>query len=95
MATTKNNILALRSAGYSQTKIAELTGIPQPRISRWESGDVPASADDALKIAALVRGLEAPAAPDATPYTGTERRHEGEPGHVMPLQRDTNHKEAA
>jgi transcriptional regulator with XRE-family HTH domain len=58
MASTKDNILALRSAGYSQTKIAELTGIPQPRISRWESGDVPASADDALKIAALVQGIQ-------------------------------------
>lgn len=44
---------SLRKAGLSQTEIAKRTGIPQPRLSRWESGDVPAGADDALRLKAL------------------------------------------
>lgn len=41
----------MRNAGLSQTEIAKMTGIPQPRISRWEAGEVAAAADDALRVA--------------------------------------------
>lgn len=46
-------IKRLRAAGLSQTEIARKTGIPQPRVSRWESGNVAKGADDALKLIAL------------------------------------------
>lgn len=39
----------------SQSEIAERTGIPQPRISRWGAGEVPAGAKDALKLLELAR----------------------------------------
>lgn len=42
-----------QNGGLSQAEISRRTGIPQPRISRWESGDVAAGADDALKILQL------------------------------------------
>lgn len=41
----------------SQTEISRKTGIPQPRVSRWESGDVPAGADDAIKLIALAKEM--------------------------------------
>lgn len=47
-------IKRLRAAGLSQSEIARRTGIPQPRISKWEAGAVPASAEDGLRLAALV-----------------------------------------
>lgn len=61
MSETTELILRLRKSGLSQTEIARRTGIPQPRLSRWESGDTPDSADDALKLKALVEGLDAAA----------------------------------
>jgi predicted XRE-type DNA-binding protein len=61
MSETRELILTLRRRRLSQTRIAELTGIPQPRLSRWENGEVPDAADDALKLAALVAaGTEGP-----------------------------------
>ena len=50
-------IKSLRASplGLSQTEIARRTGIPQPRISRWEGGDVAAGADDALRLVALAK----------------------------------------
>ena len=36
----------------SQSEIARRTGIAQHKISRWESGDIPAGASDALKLIA-------------------------------------------
>jgi len=54
---TKDILMALRSAGLTQTQIARLTGIPQPRLSRWESGDIPNAADDSLALADLHRQL--------------------------------------
>lgn len=54
MNSTQQVIQELRKSGYSQTRIEAETGIPQPRISRWESGDVPKSADDALRLAKLL-----------------------------------------
>lgn len=44
----------LRNRGLTQSAISKRTGIPQPRLSRWEGGDVPASADDALLLKALL-----------------------------------------
>lgn len=37
----------------SQSEIARQTGIAQSKISRWEAGDVPAGASDALKLLEL------------------------------------------
>ena len=55
--------------GLSQSEISRRTGIPQPRISRWESGDVAAGADDALKLMELAAKLKRRA---KTPSTPTE-----------------------
>ena len=51
--------------GLSQSEIARRTGIPQPRISRWESGDVAAGADDALKLMELASKLKRRRAPES------------------------------
>jgi transcriptional regulator with XRE-family HTH domain len=40
-------------AKLSQSEIARRTGIPQPRLSRWQAGEAPDAADDALKLKAL------------------------------------------
>ena len=54
MSATTDLILALRTtAQLSQSEIARRTGIPQSRISRWQAGETPDSADDALKLHAL------------------------------------------
>ena len=45
----------------SQSEIARRTGIAQSKISRWEAGDVPAGASDALKLIALAKEVEAAA----------------------------------
>ena len=58
MSNTTELILALRAMGLSQTAIARLTGIPQPRLSRWEAGEVPDSANDALKLRELVESRQ-------------------------------------
>lgn len=55
MHMTQALIKSLRDQGLSQSEIARQTGIPQPRISRWQKGEVPVGADDALKLAELVR----------------------------------------
>ena len=62
MSPTQALIKQLRQSGMSQTEIARLTDIPQPRLSKWEGGEVPESADDALKLAALVKERQLPAA---------------------------------
>jgi transcriptional regulator with XRE-family HTH domain len=49
----------LRGRGLSQSEISRRTSIPQPRLSRWESGDVATGADDALKLQALEQELDA------------------------------------
>ena len=43
----------------SQSEIARRTGIAQSKISRWESGDIPAGASDALKLIDLAKEVEA------------------------------------
>lgn len=54
MSATTALILALRTvAKLSQSEISRRTGIPQPRVSRWAAGEVPDSADDALRLAQL------------------------------------------
>lgn len=44
----------------SQSEIFRRTEIPQPRLSRWASGEVPAGVDDALKLIALAKELGVP-----------------------------------
>lgn len=39
----------------SQSEIARRTGISQSKLSRWESGEIAAGADDALKLLALAK----------------------------------------
>ena len=39
----------------SQSEISRRTGIAQHKISRWESGDIPAGASDALKLIKLAK----------------------------------------
>jgi len=57
--TTADLLKTLRDThGMSQTEIAKQTGIPQPRLSRWEAGATPTGADDALKLARLVDSLK-------------------------------------
>lgn len=72
MSQTTALIKRLREAGLSQIDISRRTGIPQPRLSRWESGEVPAGADDALKLAALVDDLPTP---DPQPEGQREAAH--------------------
>lgn len=57
MSQTTELIRRLRAAGLTQTEIARRSGIPQPRVSRWENGEAPDSADDALRLAQLVSEL--------------------------------------
>ena len=59
MSATVELVKKLRAFGLSQSEISRRTGIPQPRVSRWESGDVPVGADDALKLQALVAAMRA------------------------------------
>lgn len=52
----------------TQSEISRRTGIPQPRLSRWEAGAPSAGANDALKLAELVRSLpRLPAPADPAP----------------------------
>lgn len=64
MQSTEQIIRDLRAAGLSQTEIARRTGVPQPRLSKWERGAVPESVDDALKLAALLEQVISESAPD-------------------------------
>lgn len=50
---TQALIKRLRALGLSQTEISRRSQIPQPRLSRWENGEVAAGADDALRLQAL------------------------------------------
>lgn len=49
----------------SQSEIARRTGIAQSKISRWEAGDVPAGASDALRLIELAKEVAAPARGEA------------------------------
>ncbi len=58
---TQALIRRLRAEGLTQVQISRQSGIPQPRISRWYNGEVPAAVDDALKLQALVNQFDAAA----------------------------------
>lgn len=77
MSATTELIRALRATGLTQSAIAHRTGIPQPRLSRWENGEAPDSADDALKLHALHAELiNTEGAPDV-PALATEASDAG------------------
>lgn len=57
MSATTDILRRLRAAGLSQTEISKRTGIPQPRLSRWENGGAPDTADDALRLAQLAEAI--------------------------------------
>lgn len=60
MTTTADLLRRLRKTHrLSQSEIARRTGIGQPKLSRWESGEVPEAAEASLKLAALVDQLDA------------------------------------
>lgn len=63
-SATQALIKRLRARNLTQSEISRRTGIPQPRLSRWEGGDVAAGADDALKLQALEAELAQQAAND-------------------------------
>ena len=67
MSDTTEIIQGLRAAGLSQSEVARRTGIPRPRISRWERGGAPDTADDALRLAKLHKEIVLPAAAEARP----------------------------
>jgi transcriptional regulator with XRE-family HTH domain len=54
-------IKTLRQAGLTQTEISKRTGIPQPRLSRWEHSGT-AVGDDALALTRLAQELDQAAA---------------------------------
>ena len=62
MSTTQQLIQTLVARGWKQSSIARKTGIPQPRLSKWVAGRVPAGAEDALKLKALVDQNDLPPA---------------------------------
>ena len=53
MSQTTELIRRLIAMGLPQIEISRRTGIPQPRLSRWQSGEAPDAADDALTLARL------------------------------------------
>lgn len=68
MSQTTELIQRLIGRGLTQIEIARRTSIPQPRLSRWQRGETPESADDALKLVALEAELAAAAeGPAPTP----------------------------
>ena len=61
LAKIRDAIQSLRRT-LSQSEIARRTGIAQHKISRWESGGIPAGASDALKLIELAAEIDAPPA---------------------------------
>lgn len=58
MSKTIDIIRRLRALPLTQAEISRRTGIPQPRICRWEAGNIPVGADDALRLAELLADSE-------------------------------------
>ena len=58
MEKIQDAIQSLRRT-LSQSEIARRTGIAQHKISRWESGYIPAGASDALKLVKLAKEVAA------------------------------------
>lgn len=59
MSATADLLKKLVAMRLTQTEIAKRTNIPQPRLSRWLNGEVPDSADDALRLHRLHAELSA------------------------------------
>ena len=59
VASVRQLLNTLKSNGYTQLKIAELTGIPQPTLSRLSCGKTCRAGDRALRIKHLVDQLPA------------------------------------
>jgi transcriptional regulator with XRE-family HTH domain len=59
---TRRLLMRLRQEhNLSQSEIYRRTGISQTRLSRWESGEIAAAADAALKLRELVIKCDAQA----------------------------------
>ncbi|ASC63622.1 transcriptional regulator [Achromobacter denitrificans] len=71
MDTATDLIKRIRASGMTQSEISRRTGIPQPRLSRWEAGAPSAGANDALKLAELARSLAV--VPEATEQAPARR----------------------
>lgn len=81
MSQTSALLREIRERGLTQSEIRRRTGIPQPRLSKWEKGHVPQAADDALRLKILRDEL---VASEPTP-----------PGHPPPLPSAAAHQVAA
>lgn len=57
MSAISDLLKRLRRRGLTQSEIGRRTGIPQPRISRWENASPAGAADDALALMQLEREL--------------------------------------
>lgn len=53
MKSVADLIRDLVAAGLTQVEISRRTGIPQPRVSRWQGGVPPTAANDALRLREL------------------------------------------
>jgi len=69
VTTTLDILKRLRALPMTQTQIAKRIGCSQARMCKWEAGKVPAGADDALKLQALLAEMTVPAAPTPTEPT--------------------------
>ncbi|WP_039052094.1 helix-turn-helix domain-containing protein [Bordetella avium] len=69
MDTATDLIKRIRAHGMTQSEISRRTGIPQPRLSRWEAGAPSAGANDALKLAGLAQMLASGVTESTPPAT--------------------------
>lgn len=65
MTTTEAIIRGLLDRGLKQAEIVRITGIPQSRLSKWQSGEAGKAADDAIKLAHLAASYDREAAKKA------------------------------
>ena len=66
MNATQALLLDLRKRHkLSQSEITRRTGISQPKLSRWEAGEIAKAADQALKLADLAASCDRQAKRDA------------------------------
>ncbi|WP_353615611.1 helix-turn-helix domain-containing protein [Paracidovorax wautersii] len=72
MSTTLQNLKRLRASGLSQSEISRRAGIPQPRLSRWERGDVAKAADDAIRLDRLANAVCGGESADRTEEAGLQ-----------------------
>lgn len=74
MTTVADLIRALRSRGMTQCEIERRTGIPQPRVSRWERGQAPAGSDDVLRLVRLLAEVTAEVTAEVGPAGHADTR---------------------